>query len=269
MNKKLPNLTNSRRTLESLREAMQPLRSARFAGCAPLPNKIQYSVHSRPYGASTGELTFDGELQLDYVKAEIRYEKDGELVFTVGLEGENQVSLSDKVFKLLDDSNCNIVPDREKITETTTFDINPEIAKNYAQVQHRISTVLARAQGHMNGYKTAVALWPHGFDLSFLWFKNGHDETKDPHMNFGFSPGIAEDEPYLYFYAWPTPPEMLAKKLPEGGKWQSTWSAPGARFGYSHLQKQDNPEEYIEKLLLKLYHDIEPILLYATKEAKQ
>jgi len=267
MIKKLPQLTNSRRTLESLREAMQPLRSARFAGCAPLPNKIQYSVHSRPYGASTGELTYGGELQLDYIKAEIRYVKEDKILFKVSLEGENQVSLSDKVFALLDDNKCDIEPDKEKITETTTFDIDPEIAKNYAEAQHRISTVLARAQGHMNGYKTSVALWPHGFDLSFLWFKDGHDEMKDPHMNFGFSPGLGEDEPYLYFYAWPTPPEMLAKELPEGGKWQSTWSAPGAVFGYSTLQKQENPEEYIETLLLKLYHDMEPILLHETKKA--
>ncbi len=266
MNKRLPKLINSKRTLESLREAMQPLRSARFAGCVPLPNKIEYSVHSRPYGASTGELTFGGELQLDYVEAQIRYEKEGKNVFTVNLKGENQVSLSDKVIKLLNDNRCSVEPDKEKITETTTFEIDPEVAKNYAEVQHRISTSLARVQGQMNGYKTAVALWPHGFDLSFLWFKDGHDEMKDPHMNFGFSPGIGEDEPYLYFYAWPTPLEMLQKKLPEGGNWQSTWNAPGARFGYSSLQKHGNPEEHIEQLLLKLYHDVEPIL---TRESKK
>ncbi len=266
MNKKLPQLNSTKRTLESLREAMQPLRSARFGGCAPLPNKIQYSVHSRSYGASTGELTFGGELQLDYVKAEIRYVKNDKMVFTVPLKGENQVSLADKVFDLFKEHKCDIEPDREKITETTTFDIDVQVAKNYAEAQHRISTALAKAQGHMNGYKTAVALWPHGFDLSFLWFKDGHDEMKDPHMNFGFSPGFGEDEPYLYFYAWPTPAEMLQKKLPEGGKWQSTWSAPGAVFGYSTLQKQANPEEYIEKLLLKFYHDMEPILVRASKE---
>lgn len=260
MNKRLPVLKNYHRTLESLREALQSLRSVRFAGCAPMPNKLEYSVLSRPYGASTGELTFGGELQLDYVQAEIRYVKDKETIFTVNLRGKNQVSLADKVFAKFEENSCTIDPERKKITETTEFEIIPEVAKDYAQIQHRIATALFKVGKSLTGSRTDVTLWPHGFDLSLLWFKEGKDEMTDPHMNFGFSPGLGEDEPYLYFYAWPTPKGLTNIELSHGGQWQSTWNAPGARFGFSTLLEQDDPDKFIEELFLELYRQTEPLL---------
>ncbi len=260
MNKRLPVLKNYHRTLESLREALQPLRSARFAGCTPMPNKLEYSVLSRPYGASTGELSFGGELQLNYVMAEIRYVKDKEIIFTISLNGENQVSLADKVFAKFKDNSCEIDPKREKITETTEFEINPEVARNYAEIQHRIATSLSKVGKRLTGSRTDATLWPHGFDLSLLWFKEGKDEMTDPHMNFGFSPGLGDDEPYLYFYVWPAPKKLTDIKLADGGQWQSTWNAPGARFGYSMLLEEDDPDNFIEELFLKLYRQTEPLL---------
>ena len=106
-------------------------------------------------------------------------------------------------------------PDRKKVTETTPFQPDSDQAKTYAQVMWRMFGTLARLKAHMYGPQTPIALWPHGFDLSTIWFVDGMEERYDPHINFGFSPGTPDvGQPYFYFYAWPVPGGALGAGYP-------------------------------------------------------
>ncbi|HEC65934.1 MAG TPA: hypothetical protein ENI23_11630 [bacterium] len=249
MNKPLPKLKNFNDTRDSLRQAMQPLRSTRLGGSDVLPNNLNYGTFPTKYGATTGQLNFGGELQLDFLKLEIRYEKDGKEIFEVPLNGKDQVSLFNEVFEKFGEAGISLEPERDKITEKSEFKLDSSVAKEYAETQHRVYTAMDKFRSGLTGTNTPIILWPHGFDLSFLSFIKGNKEGKDPHINFGFSPGFGEQRPYLYFYVWPVKEELFEVKLPLEGKWNKDWGTPGVSFGYDGLREVEDPEETIYKTL--------------------
>jgi hypothetical protein len=195
-----------------------------------------------PSGASTGPLKFGGELLLDYARAAIIYRQDGMDVFSVGLAEQHQTSLFDAVFEQFTKAGHNFEANRAKITETRVFSVNLELAAAYAEVQWRMYTALSWVKGRMLGPQTPIMLWPHGFDLSTLWFVDGMNEREDPHINIGFSPGTPDvGQPYVYFYTWSSP-EGLAAKLPPNVVWHTGWSAPGGYIKYESFANTSDPE---------------------------
>ena len=183
---------------------MQPLRSARLLGVDPMPNDLHYSTMPTRTGASTGPLSFGGALHLNYASGTIVYQREEQTVFSIELNGHNQTSLFDAVFARFADAGHDLDPNRSKVTETTPFKLDLAQARTYVEVQRRMYGVLAEMKAHMNGPQTPLVLWPHGFDLSTIWFVDGMDESNDPQVCFGFSPGTPDvGQPYFYFYAWP------------------------------------------------------------------
>ncbi|PJF41706.1 MAG: hypothetical protein D6737_10495 [Chloroflexi bacterium] len=259
----LPPLNNWESTRAALHQSLQPLRSTRLLGSEEQPNELHYSTWPTPYGATTGPLNFGGELKLDYGRGAVIYERDGAEVFGVTLQGKNQTSLFDAVFAEFEKAGHEFEPNRSKVTETTPYDFNPSLAKDYAEAQWRVYTAMARFKATVFGAQSPIVLWPHGFDLSTLWFPAGVDEHKDPQMNFGFSPGTP-DRPYLYFYAWPHPAELPEAEterppLPYNGQWV-TWSGPGAMFMYDDFVNEANPEEAITNALRAAYELVSPMM---------
>jgi len=231
----LPPLNNHLPTLRSLQQAIQILRSVKLASSKVLENDLHYSVTPTEIGATTGQLGFGGELTLDYADASINF-IDHDSPFTSSLLGSNQTDLANTVFKKLNQiTNENF--DTEKITEDNDFEFDKSAALDYSQAQFILYKSLVNFRSNLSKYKTPVVLWPHGFDLSFLWFKRGRDESKDFHMNFGFSPGFDRKEPYLYFYAWPTPP--MLEKSTSIGNYEVDWTAPGVSIDYTSLKNLD------------------------------
>jgi hypothetical protein len=100
---------------------------------------------------------------------------------------------------------------------------------------------------------TPVTLWPHGFDLSFLWFPSGTEETKDPHVNFGFSPFTPDvGQSYVYFYAYPVVPG-LEMDVPSPMRWHTTWATPGGVLEYDKFAGVGDPEAMVEEILSTVY----------------
>jgi hypothetical protein len=100
---------------------------------------------------------------------------------------------------------------------------------------------------------TPLVVWPHGFDLSFLWFRgNDLDEHSQPHMNFGFSPGSEGfPRPYLYSYAWPALSDLTSRPLLAPARWfNGSWK--GAVVDYDSLT-DDKPEAQIEALAHEIF----------------
>jgi hypothetical protein len=249
----LATLSNWDDTRIALHQSMQVLRSARLLGVDPLPNSLEYGTIPMPYGATTGPLKFGGELLLDFAQAAIVYRDHGKEVFRVGLAGHNQTSLFDTVFAELAKAGLKLDPNRGKITNTTPFKISLEQVQTYTSVMWRMYTALARFRAHVYGWMSPVVMWPHGFDLSFLWFARGSEERSDPHLNFGFSPGTPDiGQPYVYFYAYPAI-NGLDKALPSNMRWHTAWSSPGGVLEYDKFASANDPEAVVEDTLLDAF----------------
>jgi uncharacterized protein DUF5996 len=110
------------------------------------------------------------------------------------------------------------------------------------------------------GGLSPMIVWPHGFDLSFLWFARGFTETQDPHLNVGFSPGSAGfPRPYVYVYAYPIPKGLLDVKLPEPAHWNTAgWT--GLVIDYDALAGLPNHEIVLEQTLGTIFASIEPLM---------
>jgi len=258
---KLPKLENWVKTRDSLRLALEPLRSARLEGTSELPNALHHALFPHFAGARTGPLSFGGELFLDYTTQKIVFRQNEKKVFEVPLAGYSQKYLFQQTAEEFKKLNINISPYKDKVESGEELDINPEHAEKYAQLQFRVFNAMARARGHFFGVQTPISIWPHGFDLSTVWFPGGADESRDPHMNFGFSPGYAGiDEPYLYFYAWPVPQGLLETELPMGGFWYKDWATPTAVILLSSFAGSENPDREITKIFLDSYWEVSPKL---------
>lgn len=250
----LPSLSNWDDTRTALHQALQPLRSARLLSVDPLPSELEYSTQPTMTGATTGPLHFGGALSLDYTQGAVIYEQDGQQVFGVELKGHNQTSLFDAVFAEFAKAGHKLEPNRGKVTETTPFQLDLDQANAYAEVQFRMFNVLAALKANMYGPQTPIVLWPHGFDLSTIWFVDGMDERKNPQVCFGFSPGTPDvGQPYFYFYAWPVPAGLSAKIHPTQS-WNSDWSTPGAVLTYDKFANAAQPEAVVTDILVQSYH---------------
>jgi hypothetical protein len=250
----LPDLSNWDATKTALHQSLQALRSTRLLGVDPMPSDLHYGTLPTPSGATTGPLRFGGELRLDYVRAAAVYERDGAEVFAVGLDCYNQTSFFDAVFAAFKAAGHNLQPNHDKVTETTAFNFDKGQASTYAALQWRMYSVLSRLKGRMYGPQTPIALWPHGFDLSTIWFADGMDEHQDPQINFGFSPGTPDvGQPYFYFYAWPVP-DGLSERMPSIVTWNSNWSTPGGVIRYDQFAGADDPDGLVLDTLTQVYN---------------
>ena len=250
----LPALSNWDDTKTALHQAMQVLRSTRLLGVDSMPNDLHYSTLPTRTGASTGPLRFGGVLRLDYASGAIVYEREEQEVFVVELKGQNQTSLFDDVFSEFEKAGHTLAPNRDKITETAPFKLDLDQARTYATVQRRMFQVLAEVKSHMFGAQTPLVLWPHGFDLSTIWFAEGMDEHNDPQINFGFSPGTPDvGQPYFYFYAWPLP-DGLSDQLRPTLEWNTDWGTPGAVLAYDKFASEADPEAVATDILIQSYH---------------
>lgn len=262
----LPALSNWEKTRRSLHQAATALGAIRVASIDPLPNDLQFSMSITPRGLSTGQLRFGGELLLDYPTATVTYLNtansrfdNGESLFKIALDGLNQVSLMDALVEGLKSAGHVVDASRKRITETAPFELDLSLAADYAQVIDRVFTAVSRFRGRLSGAMTPVVVWPHHFDLSFLWFAGaGSDEHHDPHMNFGFSPeSPGFERPYVYVYAWPMNEAIHAVEAPPPARWnRENWT--GLVIDYDTLSKSDDPDALLEYTLLAIHRAIAP-----------
>lgn len=255
----LPPLTQWQNTRRALHHAAQVVGGVRRVAIDPLPNWAHLGLFVTSDGLTTGP-TPVGALTLNLMRQSVEYQADQHTPVEIGLAGHNQVTLTDAVLKALLDAGYNITLDREKLADESAFNINPGHAAGYAQALHTMFTALARFRARLIGPMSPMIVWPHGFDLSFLWFSGaGMEEDKDPHMNFGFSPGSPGlERPYIYSYVWPRPDGLTALALPAPARWH-TEGWVGVVIDYDALNP-NAAEEQVESLLHEVYNTIEPLM---------
>jgi hypothetical protein len=189
----LPELLDWASTRDSLHRASQVLGAFRKLGVERDPKfYLHQSLQVISDGLSTGTTQL-GELHLNFPAAEIEALPDHHLPLT----GETQASLSQKIEELF-----SAAP--EGMGNTEPLVVDPEQAVDYARALNFFHDVLSEFRENLPGFKTPLVVWPHHFDLSFLWFKLEDGDEHAAHVNFGFAPGGdgVSQRPYLYAYAW-------------------------------------------------------------------
>ncbi|MBZ0292877.1 MAG: DUF5996 family protein [Anaerolineae bacterium] len=255
----LPALENFSQTRTSLQHAAQVLSAIRKATTPQLPNALRLSLQVVPQGLTTGPLSFGGALLLDFAQAAVVYHSPDQTEETISLVGHHSRSLRQALLPLL----SAVGPDLQgvDVTDETPFEIDPTTAADYAQALYTIFTAVARFRARLFGPQSPIVVWPHGFDLSTLWFSgSGADEHHDPHMNFGFSPASPGfDRPYFYSYAYPLPQGYHAVALPPAVQ---TIHEPfsGMIFSYDDMVSLYDPEAEIEHLFVEIFRAVSPLM---------
>lgn len=255
----LPALTNWESTRTTLHLASRILGESRKAAGVRLPNHAHLTLEVTPRGLTTNK-TDAGTLTLDYPDREITYVCPEGSVTKIPLAGHSQVSLAEEVLKALADHSHPLTLNYAEITDTNPLQPDAALAADYAAVQYSMFATIARFRARLIGYLSPVNVWPHGFDISTLWFARGTVEEQDPHLNIGFSPGSAGfPRPYIYVYARPQPAGFLDIKLPEPAYWtRDKWT--GIVIDYDFLAKQADHERVLENMLDAIYAAGAPLL---------
>jgi hypothetical protein len=96
-------------------------------------------------------------------------------------------------------------------------------AGSFAPILEFASRLIGGAAALLPGWRTPQRFWPHGFDLSLVWFggpdvPEGQEAESGPRITIGFDPTT---EPYFYVNPWPFHAEYTACALPEGASWHT------------------------------------------------
>lgn len=259
----LPALSDWGHTRIGLHQAAQVIGAIRKLDAEELPNYQHLALEVVPEGLTSGPLapSIGGELLLDFRNAAVVYTCPEGTVSSVPVAAHTQTTLMDAVLEAMAKAGHPANPDRSKVGGTDSLRVHPGMGEEYLEALYSIYTGIARFRARLLGPMSKMVVWPHGFDLAFLWFAHGFDEGKDPHMNFGFSPGSPGfDRPYLYAYAHPVPPGFFDAPLPDGARWQKEgWT--GIVIDYDTLAGEAHVEWAIEKRLLDIHRAIAPLLV--------
>jgi hypothetical protein len=203
-----------------------------------------------PAGSRTFELLLDCTAHQLYVTA-----SNGD-AHKISLTGQSARTLADETgVALLDFGLPNVLDrnefdDERQVYETTAV---TTFWRNLVQ----IDTILKEFRATFRGETGPVLLWPHHFDLAFLWLTGrlvpgqapANADYADEQMNFGFSTGDESiPAPYFYATAYPKPDSFTRSPLPEGAYWKmGGWI--GAVLPYAHLLHTPHPRETLLSFL--------------------
>ena len=247
----LATLENWENTRDALHQIALVVGAIRVACSDPLPNDLHFSVELSAAGISSARMRCGGELTFDFRSLQLAFERGGRVVFALDASGHSQVSLMRRLLALFDDCGYSIAPSMKYIAHESTFSIDPQLSIDYLRVLDAVYTALARFRARLSGYMSPLVLWPHHFDLAFIWFPTeDRDEHSAPQIAYGFSPfSPGLDRPYLYAYAWSKPTGYLQLPVEEPAQANSEGYV-GLYAAYDDLRTSDDFSKTVESILL-------------------
>ncbi|MCB9153766.1 MAG: hypothetical protein H6649_06895 [Caldilineae bacterium] len=207
-------------------------------------------------GPTTGPIPGNAgsvELLLDFVNHQLVFTTSRGQRVAQPLHGQPVAQLGHETMALLDSLGIHVTMDADQLAGERPLSYDRDEAARLWQAFSAVGLVLAQFKGSLREETGPLLLWPHNFDLAFLWFSgrkvSGPDpadpENADEQMNFGFEPGDAGiPEPYFYVTAYPKPDGFAGSPLPAGAVWQTAgWT--GAVLPYAELLKQADPAQHL------------------------
>lgn len=258
----LPALSNWETTRDALHQVSLIVGAVRVASSDPLPNDLQFSVTVTDRGISTSQLKIGGELRFNFASFSLTYQRHTENGFTIDATGYHQKSLMQALLDEFGKLGIQIEPSMKHITNDTPFDIDTSLTLDYAKVTDAIYTALARFRAKLSGGMSPIVIWPHHFDMAFMWFATENmDEHKAPHLAIGFAPfsnGI--NRPYFYAYGWSQETGYVQVELDPPAQ-AITESYTGLYAEYDTLRTEDKFNNVIEKMFLAYHAKASTVLL--------
>jgi len=247
----LPALKDWTATRDALHQVSLVVGAIRVASSDALPNDLQFSVAVIEGGISTTELNVGGELTFDFSSFTLTYHQDDGDGFTIDATDYNQKSLMQTVLDEFGKLNISLEPSMKHITHDEPFTINKSLTQDYATVIDEVYTALARFRAKLSGGMSPIVIWPHHFDMAFMWFATMNmNEHEAPHLAIGFAPfsdGI--NRPYFYGYAWSKDTGYIQVELDPPAQ-AITEGYTGLYAEYDTLRTEDNFNQVMENMLL-------------------
>lgn len=261
-----PALENATDDLRQLHRVAGVLGAINQFSRTQIPNHLEQILRVERGGLGTGRLPSGQTFRLDLEALELiaggarialnaRSQRN---LLEAALEA-SQIAPSLEAFRAGLEAN-GVQVDPADLLDDAPIRVDARIASDYASALWGVFSAISRFRARLNGPQTPLAVWPHGFDLSTLWFATDTALERAPHMNYGFAPfDRSGNPPYLYAYAYPMPPGFEALPLPEGARWNTSgWN--GAVVPYSEIVKRDDPEALIESALVAIHETLAPKL---------
>lgn len=277
----LPAFTNQNeliKTKNALQYAAKLIKEIQFAYYNDeLPQQAEHSLKPHPSGLTTRQLKDLGQLVLNFSDLSISLKKGEDKRFSVSLSGHSAASLAKEVVGKFSEIGATINTERinKQCSDESPFELNSQIAGNYANAIDAIYTVFSRIISRFIGkYQISpILFWPHGFDMAFItFFTDDLTQGTGPHVMGGFSSGSAGiDEPYIYFYFFGKPSDSKSGKyypdniedvpLPNYSKWHTEgWK--GLVIPYNAAINEGTEfVHFIEKIALNAIKKIKPMMV--------
>ena len=248
----LPSLSNWEATRDALHQIALVVGAIRVACVDPQPNDLHFSLDLTKSGFSTATMRCGGALEFDLRSLELRFSRCGATVFTLSVQGHTQVSLAQALLAIFQDSGYSIAPSLKRITGSSALVIDAALSRDYLRALNRVYAALARFRARLGGFMTPLVLWPHHFDLGFIWFPGGgSDEHADPQIAFGFAPfSDGLERPYFYAYAWSKASGYIQVPVSAPARAISA-GYTGLYAAYDDLRESGDFELAVESMLLQ------------------
>lgn len=278
----LPALIGWEATGQSLHNSARLLGAIRQLMFKPMPNYLHLALKIEPFALSTDTLPGGSKVILNFHSVQVEIHRGDEVV-GFPLANHNVVSLFEAVLQSLKDSElADVLKGAGSLTDQyvtalsakgidvsglkalladqSPLVVDSQLARDFGHAFDSIFTGIARFRAHLNGSMTPVVVWPHHFDISFLWFATDKADENAPHVNFGFSPpGSDIDDHYLYAYAYPMPEGIDLPDLPTPAYWHTEgWK--GVVLKYKAIADAANPELYVEDMAGRIYRVLNSLL---------
>lgn len=252
-----PDWTSTRQALHGVARVLGAIRAA---VAPPQVNWLHLALRVLPGRLSTGQLAALGEWHFDLRTQTLHWYPISQEPVAVSTRGLTQRTLTDTVLKLLAHDGSRLDLDRSRLGGETPLEPNPTTAAAYGDALTAIFEIFERVRAGLPGAKTPLVVWPHGFDLSFLWFPRAVESEEHPHMGFGFSPASEGlERPYFYAYPYPIPPDLTALPLPEPARWHTAgWT--GLVLPYDEIAPREDADEVIASTLRGVFEQVSPLL---------
>ena len=185
------------------------------------------------------------------------------------LAGFTAVQFGEQLIQMVKNLGLKGKYDRKRFEDNGTRFYDPEMAERFLAVLNQINRIFNRHRESLEGDRDPVLLWPHGFDLGFVWFgsrpvtyeENGKIVQGLAQLNLGFSPGESSyPKPYFYSNPWPFEKDKLVNQpLPEDASWHlESWK--GSLLPYNRLVNKERAEELLLEYARAVYKIAAPTL---------
>ena len=266
----LPQYDTWSATVHGLHKGAELLSAVQRLTQPPLPAYQELGLQVQPEGFSSGRLPGGSRLVVDLISGSLVLATSTGNKSIYRLNGRSQSQVFSELFEDLAKNDLSQLlppgpdlfervsqgiaargnryhpPQRENLLDDSMIRVDIQASRNYLGLVQQVYTGLARFLAHSAGMRTPILVWPHGFDLSSLFFIGNEIDESQPHLNFGFAPyASGMDYAYLYAYAYPYPQRFEPPPLPKGARW-NTQGWTGMLIPYSEMAEEPDLAGFIE-----------------------